>query len=156
MDMYRNFVNEGYQVIREGHADGILVGGHLPSLNLLQGTRYLPELEGAVLFVEICDRYGKDAVSKLNQYLDALLLQKGADGLKGLLVGRLLKEEAVSSDELTASLLARGNLKHIPIIINVDFGHTTPMVTLPVGGRISIDKDQLRVEQAQAEPNTGV
>jgi muramoyltetrapeptide carboxypeptidase len=95
--------------------------------------------------MEICDRYGKDTVAKFNQYLDALLLQKGADGLAGLLVGRLLKEAAVSSDELKASLLARENLTHLPIVMNVDFGHTTPMVTLPIGGRISIQSDQLLI-----------
>jgi muramoyltetrapeptide carboxypeptidase len=145
MDLNKDLVNEGYHVIREGHADGILVGGHLPSLNLLQGTRYLPELEGAILFIEICDRYGKDTVAKFNQYLDALFLQKGADRLAGLLVGRLLKEAAVSSDDLKASLLARENLKHLPVIMNVDFGHTTPMVTLPIGGRISIQVDQLLI-----------
>ena len=101
----------------------------------------------ALLFIEICDRYGKDAVGKLSQYLGALMLQKGADKLKGVLIGRFFKDEAVIPDDIKAVLLSREDLKDIPIIVNVDFGHTTPMVTLPVGGRISILKDQIIISE---------
>jgi len=142
-----DMINEGFQVIREGNAEGILIGGHVPSLNLLQGTTYLPDLENAILFIEICDRYGKDTVHKLNQYLGALMLQKGADKLKGLLIGRFIKDVAVTPDDIKAVLLSREDLKDIPIIVNVDFGHTTPMVTLPVGGKISILKGQMIISE---------
>lgn len=140
-------INEGFQVIREGNAEGILIGGHVPSLNLLQGTTYLPDLENAILFIEICDRYGKDTLPKLSQYLGALLLQKGADKLKGLLIGRFTMDERVTPDDIRAALLSREDLKDIPIIVNVDFGHTTPMVTLPVGGRVRILKDQVTISE---------
>ena len=82
--------------------------------NLLQGTTYLPDLENAILFIEICDRYGKDTVSELNQYLGALMLQKGADKLKGLLIGRFIKDEAVRPDDIKALLLSREDLKDMP------------------------------------------
>jgi len=140
-------INEGYQVIREGNADGVLVGGHVPSLNLLQGTDYLPDLNGAVLFIEICERYGKATIEKLNQYLGALLLQKGAGGIRALLVGRLYAADGVTADELKRVLLSRDDLSHIPIIVNVDFGHTTPMVTLPVGGRIRIGNGGIFIDR---------
>lgn len=142
-----DMINVGYQVIREGNAEGILIGGHVPSFNLLQGTRYLPDLENAILFIEICDRYGKDTVGKLHQYLSALMLQKGADKLKGLLVGRLCKDEAIMPDDIRAVLLSREDMKDIPIIVNVDFGHTTPMITLPIGGRINILNDQMIISE---------
>ncbi len=117
----------------------------MPSLNLLQGTAYMPELEDAVLFIEICERYGKATIDKLNQYLGALLVQKGADRIKGLLVGRLYNEDGVRTDDLKTALLERGEWKDIPIVLNVDFGHTTPMITLPLGGRISIERDGIVV-----------
>jgi muramoyltetrapeptide carboxypeptidase LdcA involved in peptidoglycan recycling len=75
------------------------------------------------------------------------MLQKGADKLKGVLIGRFFKDEAVMPDDVKAVLLSREDLKDIPIIVNVDFGHTTPMVTLPVGGRISILKDQMIISE---------
>jgi muramoyltetrapeptide carboxypeptidase LdcA involved in peptidoglycan recycling len=33
----------------------------------------------------------------------------------------------------------------IPIIANVDFGHTSPISTLPIGGRIEIDTTVPRI-----------
>jgi len=142
-----DMINEGYAVLREGSAEGTLVGGHIPSLNLLQGTVYWPDLENVILFIEICERYGKDTIAKLNQYLGALMLQNGADKVKGLLVGRLYKDDAVHVEELKQVLLSREDLKNIPIIINLDFGHTTPMVTLPIGGRINILKDRIVISE---------
>jgi muramoyltetrapeptide carboxypeptidase LdcA involved in peptidoglycan recycling len=144
-ELHSNRVNEGYQMIRAGSVAGILVGGHVPSLNLLQGTAYLPELKDAILFIEICERYGKATIDKLNQYLGALLLQKGADRIKGLLVGRLYKDDSVSTHDLKKVLLKREEWKDIPIVLNVDFGHTTPMVTLPLGGIITIGQDGIVV-----------
>jgi len=44
--------NKGWWVINEGIATGQVIGGNLCSLNLLQGTEYMPSLEGALLMVE--------------------------------------------------------------------------------------------------------
>ena len=37
-------------------------------------------------------------------------------------------------------------LKNLPVIANVDFGHTTPIVTLPLGGICEVDINKIRVE----------
>jgi hypothetical protein len=42
----------GFWVMGEGLADGHLVGGNLCTLNLLHGTEFMPDLAGAILFVE--------------------------------------------------------------------------------------------------------
>lgn len=139
--------NRGFHVLRAGNATGVLVGGHVPSFNLLQGTPYLPPLSDAILLVEICGRYGKDTAGKLMQYLNALLMQKGADRLQGLIIGRLYHQEGTSEDELHEMLLSHPLLQHIPIITNVDVGHTIPMVTLPIGGRVSISQHTITVEE---------
>ncbi|TWF42869.1 muramoyltetrapeptide carboxypeptidase LdcA involved in peptidoglycan recycling [Chitinophaga polysaccharea] len=139
--------NQGFHVLRAGNATGVLVGGHVPSFNLLQGTPYLPSLNNAILFVEICERYRKDSAGKLMQYLNSLLLQKGADELQGLIVGRFYHQEGVLENELYEMLLSHPLLQHIPIITNVDIGHTTPMVTLPIGGRVSISQHTIAVEE---------
>lgn len=138
--------NHGFHVLRAGHGHGVLVGGHVPSMNLLQGTSYLPSLREAVLFIEICGRYGKDTAGKFMQYLNGLLLQQDADQLQGLLIGRFYHQADVSYDNLHEMLLSHPLLQHIPIIANVDFGHTTPMATLPIGGRVIISQDTITVE----------
>ena len=33
-------------------------------------------------------------------------------------------------------------LKNIPIVINEDFGHTTPIFTFPIGGHVKIKLDE--------------
>ena len=38
------FPNEGMFVINEGDAEGDIVGGNLCTVNLLQGTEYMPDL----------------------------------------------------------------------------------------------------------------
>ena len=33
---------------------------------------------------------------------------------------------------------SKPELSRIPVIANVDFGHTTPIITFPIGGTVSI------------------
>lgn len=49
---------DGWWVLQECYGDGVLLGGNLCTLNLLQGTRWFPDLAGAVLIVE--DDYESD------------------------------------------------------------------------------------------------
>ena len=43
---------EDYYVIQEGVREGEIVGGNLCTLNLLQGTPYMPDLKDKVQFIE--------------------------------------------------------------------------------------------------------
>ena len=36
-------------------------------------------------------------------------------------------------------------LKDVPIIINADFGHTTPIFTFPIGGYAKIENNNITV-----------
>ena len=38
-------------------------------------------------------------------------------------------------------------LKNMPIIANVDLGHTYPLLTIPLGGTAIIDNDKLVLEK---------
>ena len=33
-------------------------------------------------------------------------------------------------------------LEQIPVVANIDFGHTTPMITFPVGGKVAIEASE--------------
>ena len=44
--------NEGMYVINEGKAEGDIIGGNLCTLNLLQGTEYMPDINDKILFIE--------------------------------------------------------------------------------------------------------
>src|SRR5699024_2083738 len=48
----RTFIkNVGMKIINEGEAEGKIIGGNLCTLNLLQGTEYMPDLEETILFI---------------------------------------------------------------------------------------------------------
>ena len=44
--------NEGCKVINSGSAEGTVLGGNLCTFNLLQGTKYMPNLKDSILFLE--------------------------------------------------------------------------------------------------------
>jgi len=46
------YSNEGYWIINEGEATGRIIGGNLSTLNLLQGTEFMPSLDGKIIFLE--------------------------------------------------------------------------------------------------------
>ena len=128
----REFIpHEGYLVINEGHAEGTLLGGNLCTLNLLQGTEYMPSLSGAILLIE------DDLESKASNFdrdLQSLLHQPGVSEVRGLILGRFQKASAIERETLMRIVKSKRELDAIPVIAQASFGHTTPQFTFPIGG----------------------
>jgi muramoyltetrapeptide carboxypeptidase len=130
--------NEGWWLLANGRASGRLVGGNLCTLNLLQRAQYMPPLEGAVLFLE------DDCESKphhFDRHLTSLLQQPDAEGVRGLLIGRFQRQSRMTRELLEQIVRTKSRLDGLPVIANLDFGHTDPVITLPVGGEVEIDAD---------------
>ncbi len=128
----RKFIhNDGYLVIHEGVAEAKLLGGNLCTLNLLQGTEYMPSLADSILLLE--DDYESKALT-FDRDLQSLLHQPGFSGVRGLVIGRFQNELAISNAKLISIVESKKELDGIPVIANADFGHTTPQFTFPVGG----------------------
>lgn len=127
--------NEGWWPLQEGTAAGRIVGGNLCTLNLLQGTGFLPALDGAVLMLE------DDASSHPPTFardLASLLQQPGAEGVRGLVVGRFQAASGMTRELLAEIVGRQERLAGLPVLANADFGHTEPMATLPIGGEVSV------------------
>lgn len=122
--------NDGYWVMAEGQAEGRLVGGNLCTLNLLQGTEYMPDLAGSIVFVE--DDF-ESLPHTFDRDLTSLCQQRGFDQVNGLLIGRFQRQVEITRSKLQAILQSKRELVGLPILANVDFGHTNPILTLPVG-----------------------
>ena len=133
----RSFVkNDGHWVIREGQAEGKLLGGNLGTFDLLLGTSYRPAFEkDTILFVE--DTGGSD-IYTFDRNLQALLYQEDFKNVKALVIGRFQKDSKISRELLEFMLKSKSELDNLPIVANVDFGHTTPLLTLPIGGTATI------------------
>ena len=128
----RSFLPSEYWVINPGQSEGKIIGGNLCTFNLLHGTDYMPDLDGTILLAEDDDTVEPHT---FDRDLQSLLHQPGFKGVTGLIVGRFQKESGMTRDLLTKIVRTKPELKGLPIIANVDFGHTVPMTTLPIGGR---------------------
>lgn len=133
----RNLIkNNGYLIINEGKATGTLLGANLCTFNLLQGTEYFPKLENSILFIE------DDEESKSHHFdrdLQSLIHQPGFEKVKGLVIGRFQKASKISSDALIKIIKTKKELNNLPVIANIDFGHTSPIITFPIGGKVKLE-----------------
>lgn len=127
--------NDGWYVINEGEAEGISIGGNLCTLNLLQGTEFMPSLDNSILFLE--DDY-LTFPENFDRDLQSLIHQPGFNGVKGLVIGRFQKASKISNELLEKIIKTKKELTQIPVIANVDFGHTTPHLTFPIGGKVQL------------------
>jgi muramoyltetrapeptide carboxypeptidase LdcA involved in peptidoglycan recycling len=130
--------NDGWWPLRPGQATGRIVGGNLSTLNLLQGTKYMPSLDGALLMVE--DDYLSDA-KEFARNLTSLLQLPDAIGVQGLAIGRFQESSQVTRSLLEQIIARQDRLAGLPVLANVDFGHTDPRITFPIGGRAALAVD---------------
>lgn len=128
--------NDGWLAINEGKADGTIVGANLCTFNLLQGTEYMPSLDNSILFIE------DDEVtnpSTFDRDLQSLIHLPDFNKVKGIVIGRFQNVSEVENDLLIKIIKSKTELNNIPVIANVDFGHTDPKITFPIGGTVDMD-----------------
>lgn len=137
---------QGYRerlVVRAGRAEGRLLGGNLRCLLKLAGTRFFPQSDGAILFVEAL-RVTPDACEG---YFHELEGEGVFDRINGAIVGYIhsaqKKGGLVSPME---EILARRSAGYdFPILKVNDFGHNCPNTVLPVGGLVRMDTGDLSI-----------
>jgi muramoyltetrapeptide carboxypeptidase len=132
------------KVLRPGTAHGPLLAGCVPSALQLLGTPWLPDYTGHVLALEFSndDGYGPaQAARDLWQLRHAGLL----DAVNGLAVGRPRQWTAGQRADLERLLLDVCHGLTFPIVTEFEFGHTDPVLTLPIGVPVELDSDDLRL-----------
>lgn len=123
---------EGFWVIQKGEAHGTILGGNLSTLNLLQGTEYFPDFNQSILFLEE-DNLANAKI--FDQHLQSLIHQKNFAQVRGIVLGRFERKSEISRRILEQIISSKKELSKLPILANVDFGHTLPMFTFPIGGK---------------------
>ena len=138
----------GWTWLKRGRAEGVLVGGCLESLDHLRGTDCWPDWQDAIFFFETSEEAPSPA------RVDSLLMDYKNMGvmprLKGLLVGRPMRYSDDDRQQLRQVILERTREYTFPVIADMDFGHTAPQFTLPVGCRARMDVDQRKFEIIEA------
>lgn len=133
---------DGWWTLAPGSMSGRIEGGNLCTLNLLQGTRWMPSLDDAVLFLEDDERSNP---VDFRRDLHSLLQQPGAETVRGLVIGRFQRASGVTRADLEAIVASVPALRGKPVLANVDLGHTSPMLTVPLGGEADVDADRREI-----------
>ncbi len=145
----RNFEkNDGFIVINNGLAKGKILGGNLCTLNLLQGTEFMPDISNSIIFLEDDDTTGNLFGVEFDRNLQSLIHQPNFGKVKGVVFGRFQKKSEMTIEKLKYIVQTKKELKSMPIIANADFGHTNPFITFPIGGtaKLSVRKDKVILE----------
>ncbi|KKP51357.1 MAG: muramoyltetrapeptide carboxypeptidase [Candidatus Roizmanbacteria bacterium GW2011_GWA2_33_33] len=137
--------NKGYLVINEGESEGTILGANLCTFNLLQGTEYFPNLSDSILFLE--DDY-ETVPHTFDRDLQSLIHLPDFNKIRGLVIGRFQKKSNMTDELLKKIIKTKKELDNIPVIANVDFGHSDPKITFPVGGEVNIiaSKNKLSIK----------
>jgi muramoyltetrapeptide carboxypeptidase LdcA involved in peptidoglycan recycling len=134
----------GWTWLRGGSAEGELVGGCIESLQHLRGTGFWPDFEGRILFLETSEEKPGPA------RVDGILMDYENMGvlsqISGLLVGRPMYYSDAEKAELREVVRRRTANYSFPIVTDMDFGHTAPQFTLPIGCRARLDVDSRTFE----------
>jgi muramoyltetrapeptide carboxypeptidase LdcA involved in peptidoglycan recycling len=151
--------NDGLIWNGDNDAAGVLWGGCVESL-IVQSTaaKYLPkneDLEGTVLFIETAEDIPEHWIV---EYLLTGFGERGwFDMFQAVLVGRpkawefdkqndtAAKAEYREQQRETVLAVVREYNKHIPVIQNVDFGHTDPQALLPSGGKVRVASSEQKI-----------
>ncbi len=138
----REFIkNDGYWQIHDGVAEGTIIGGNLCTFNLLLGTKYRPEFpKDTILMIEDA---GDTSDVVFDRNLQALCHQPDFENVKGLIIGRFQKSSKVTREALEFIINNKPELRNLPVLANVDYGHSTPILTIPLGGHAKLNDSRL-------------
>lgn len=131
--------------LQPGVADGPLVGGNLTLLQCLVGTRFFPDLDGAILFLE---DVGED-LYRIDRMLAHLRGVGALSRVAGVAVGRFTEMErgtgdgALGFDEILATYFAP---LRVPVAYGFPIGHIDEQWTLPLGVRARLDATRGELE----------
>ena len=143
----RKFIpNDGMFIINEGEAEGDIVGGNLCTLNLLQGTEYMPNIENKVLFLEDDDMAGKIFLMEFDRNLQSLVHMPEFKTVKALVLGRSQVATEMTKEKWIKLIKNKPELANIPVVAGADFGHSTPIFTFPVGGHARVKAKDGKIE----------
>ena len=129
---------ESLTAVRPGAAEGVLLGGNLTLVAALLGTPYLPDLGGAILFVE---EVGEPPY-RIDRLFAQLRLAGVLDRLGGLVLGQFTGAEPPPnrpSLSLAAVLDDYTRPLPFPVARGLVYGHVPVKSTIPVGVRARLE-----------------
>ncbi|MFJ7973381.1 S66 peptidase family protein [Psychrobacillus sp. NPDC096389] len=136
--------NKGYEVLQgKGVVQGRLIGGCIEVLEFAKGTSLWPDQsywKNSILFFETSEDTPEPT------YIEYWLRNYGSQGIlqnvKGIVFGKPQHEKYYEEyKESILRIMKELNITDLPILYNLNFGHTEPKFVLPYGAMAEIDCD---------------
>lgn len=135
--------NDGYELLQgSGKVSGRLIGGCIDVLEMMKGTTLwnTSDFEGGILFFDTSED------SPEPDYIEYWLRNYGSQGILQIINGIIWSKPYQHKyyEEYKASIIKimkELGLGGLPILYNLNFGHSEPMCVLPYGRLAEIDCD---------------
>lgn len=139
----------GYEIIQgHGSFEGELLGGCFDVFPMFIGTSIWPkksEWKNKILFLETSE----DEVTPdyIEYYLRNLIAQGIINEINGIIVGKPKNETYYEEykDVYKKMISEEAGRPDLPILYNINFGHTAPMCILPLGQKIKVNLDEKEI-----------
>lgn len=128
----------GYKTIKEGTAEGELVGGNLFLTRGMVCGKYSISFKNKILFLEELGIETEPAV--INNFLYYMKQNGVFDEIKGLWLGNYEHESKITIEEIVQEVL--GYEYDFPIIKSNNFGHCETKTVIPIGTKARIDTNE--------------
>ena len=126
-----------WKFLQGSSVEGEVIGGNIRCFLKLSGTRYFPEVENKVLFIEGLGTSIEGLATHLAQ-----LKQIGVfDKISGLLIGTFTKIEKEISEEELFVLVKDYIPEHLPVVKTSEVGHAKGSKVLKIGGVMNIKNE---------------
>lgn len=131
-----------WKCIREGIAEGKLIGGNLSTLIKLLNTDYCPDFSNNILFLE--EFAEATPLDEIDSQINILNQYKVFDKINGLWLGNYEKDSDIARFED----VIKNNLKDydFPILKCNDFGHNCENVIIPIGAKVRLNAKDCKIE----------
>jgi muramoyltetrapeptide carboxypeptidase LdcA involved in peptidoglycan recycling len=137
--------DDGWKFLQgKGIARGELFGGCIEVLEMIKSTQFWPQPEfwdSKILILETSEE--KPTIHEIDHELRNYGMQGIFDRINGIIFGRARDysvEEKIELEKRIISIVKdEFGRADLPIIANMDFGHTDPQFVLPLGAKAEID-----------------
>ena len=139
----------GFEVLQgSGKFSGQLLGGCIDVFPILVGTEIWPtksEFKNKILFLETSE--AEINPTYLCYYLRNLVAQGVISELSGIIIGKPKNEKYYNEyKKIYKNVIGNeANMPNLPILYNVNFGHTSPICILPIGIKIEVDLNNKKI-----------
>ena len=138
------FNNENKKIIRNGNTSGKIIGTNLGCMMYLLGTKYLPNMNDNILFIESYKTSPNECQRRF-----AHLKQYGIfDKINGVIIGYnyALQKDGNTYPQMEDILLEYTKEYKFPIIKCDSFGHKIVNSIIPIGGNVKIENGKVMIE----------